>query len=114
MGEVMIGWYLSRVDVLDCQSGAKTAFVVERWLAVDEDDGCVIGLLFKKEHSAVVGLIERVVPAAGPGDRGGEALAREQTRAQLTDGHVWLSVFLRPPASRFTRVQRFISSFRHP
>ena len=29
-----------------------------------------------------------------------------KTRKNLTDGHIWFSVFHRPPTSRFTRVQR--------
>ncbi len=32
-----------------------------------------------------------------------------KTRTELTDGHLWFSVFARPPESRFTRVQRLTS-----
>lgn len=105
-------WYLSRVIVLDCQTGTKYPFVVDRWLAVDEDDG----------------MIERMVPIAGLAELTNfDTLFAQRTKDQFTglpshlppnssllnpllpsppDHHLWFSVFARPARSRFTRVQR--------
>ncbi len=34
-------WQLNQVIILDCQTGKKFPFIVNKWLAVDEDDGVV-------------------------------------------------------------------------
>lgn len=66
-------------------------FICDHWLALDKEDG----------------EIERLVPVAGS-----EEIAQfghmfyMKTRQDVTDGHLWVSVFSRPTKSTFTRVQR--------
>ena len=68
------GWHLNRVLVVDCQTGAKHPFIVDRWLAVDEEDG----------------LIERMVPISGEQELTNFAtLFSHRTKNQLSDGHLW-------------------------
>ncbi|PVD28955.1 hypothetical protein C0Q70_11551 [Pomacea canaliculata] len=40
-GGYQAGWFLSRLDVEDLQSGQRYLFMCERWLAVDKDNGVV-------------------------------------------------------------------------
>ena len=84
-------WYLFRVLIRDLQTDAKWWFVCDRWLAVEEDDGAVdrrLRLATKEELTKF------------------NILFVNATRKNLLDGHLWLSVFTRPPKSTFTRVQR--------
>lgn len=84
-------WYLFRVLIRDLQTDSKWWFVCDRWLAVEEGDGSVdrrIQLATKKELTKF------------------NILFVNATRKNLLDGHLWLSVFTRPPKSTFTRVQR--------
>lgn len=84
-------WYLFRVLIRDLQNDAKWWFVCDRWLAVEEGDGAVdrrLNVATKKELTKF------------------NILFVNATRKKLLDGHLWLSVFTRPPKSTFTRVQR--------
>lgn len=84
-------WYLLRVMVHDVQSDVKTWFICDRWLAVEEDDGCV-------ERS--------LIPASKEELTSFNLLFSTEARKNLTDGHLWFSVVTRPAKSNFTRVQR--------
>ncbi|XP_038618623.1 LOW QUALITY PROTEIN: polycystin-1 [Tachyglossus aculeatus] len=86
-------WFLQHVIVKDLQSGRCHFFLVNDWLSVEGEDGG--------------GLVEKEVLAAS------EAALRRFPRllvAELQRGffekHIWLSLWDRPPRSRFTRVQR--------
>lgn len=84
-------WYLFRVLIRDLQTDSKWWFVCDRWLAVEEGDGAVdrrLKLATKAELTKF------------------NILFVNATRKNLLDGHLWLSVFTRPPKSTFTRVQR--------
>uniref|UniRef100_A0A1I8GMZ4 PLAT domain-containing protein n=2 Tax=Macrostomum lignano TaxID=282301 RepID=A0A1I8GMZ4_9PLAT len=84
-------WYCNYVSIIDLQTRRRYHFVVNRWMAVEEDDGAV----------------DRVVPVAGNQELGDFSyLFSMDTKKRLTDGHLWLSVMARPPESRFTRVER--------
>jgi hypothetical protein len=51
--------------------------------------------------------IDRLVPVAGKEQMGQFAhLFQSTSKKNLQDGHLWFSIFMRPPRSRFTRVQR--------
>ena len=66
-------------------------FICERWLAVEEDDGRV----------------DRILPVANEKELTHfQHLFVSKTVKELGDGHLWFSVFTRPPASTFTRLQR--------
>ena len=84
-------WFLSFIVVRDVQTGEKFEFICNKWLAVEKDDGST----------------DRLLPVAGL-DEATEFshLFQQTTQKNLADGHLWFSVFMRPPRSRFTRVQR--------
>ena len=85
------GWYLDNVQVSDLQSGRTYAFLVNQWLAVDEGDG----------------QIDRLTAVASPHELTAfSALFASNSKKNLTDGHLWVSVFLRPYQSNYTRLQR--------
>ena len=84
-------WYLHRIMVHDIQTDAKAWFICDRWLAVEEDDGCVDRTL---------------IPATKDELTSFNLLFSTEARKKLTDGHLWFSVFTRPAKSNFTRVQR--------
>ena len=53
------------------------------------------------------GSVEKVLPVAGPEEIASfNHLFFSSTQKNITDNHIWFSVFIRPPKSRFTRVQR--------
>ncbi|KAK2499988.1 hypothetical protein MC885_005212 [Smutsia gigantea] len=86
-------WFLQHVIVRDLQTARSTFFLVNDWLSV--------------ETEANGGLVEKEVLAASD-------VALRQCRRRLVaelqrgffDKHIWLSIWDRPPRSRFTRVQR--------
>lgn len=84
-------WYLFRVLIRDLETESKWWFVCDQWLAVEEGNGAVdrrLKLATKEELTKF------------------NILFVNATRKNLLDGHLWLSVFTRPPKSTFTRVQR--------
>ncbi|XP_071814843.1 polycystin family receptor for egg jelly-like isoform X3 [Apostichopus japonicus] len=84
-------WFLSRVSVKDLRTEKVYYFIVDQWLAVEEDDG----------------KIERVCPVAGKSELTAFGfLFYSKSRKNLSDGHLWFSIFARPYKSSFTRVQR--------
>eukprot|EP00794_Sanderia_malayensis_P014077 gene14077-15546_t len=84
-------WYLSKVAIRDLNTNKNYLFINEAWLAVEEGDGS----------------IERVLPIASDDEIASfNHLFYSTTQKNLTDSHLWFSVFIRPPQSRFTRVQR--------
>ncbi|XP_043195453.1 polycystic kidney disease protein 1-like 2 [Amphibalanus amphitrite] len=89
-------WYLQYILVRNVQTGEMTTFVCNEWLAVEYDDG----------------LIDRLIPVAGKEQmRDFATVFPHQSQQSLSDGHLWFSVFLRPPRSRFTRMQRVSCCF---
>ncbi|CAM1318005.1 Uncharacterised protein g6863 [Pycnogonum litorale] len=87
-------WYLDFVVIRDVQTGRKYEFLAHRWFAVELDDGT----------------IDRMLPVSGMDELSQFShLFTTQSNRNFRDGHLWLSVFLRPPRSRFTRVQRVSS-----
>ena len=82
-------WFLGAVIVRDVQTGVKYQFANDRWLAVEYHDG---------EVDRTIPVVEGELP-----------LRRRfyQTRENnLKQNHLWISVFSRPPRSRYTRCQR--------
>ena len=89
-------WYLQYVLVRNVQTDEMTTFVCNEWLAVEYDDG----------------LIDRLSPVAGKEQmRDFATVFPYKSQESLSDGHLWFSVFLRPPRSRFTRMQRVSCCF---
>ena len=84
-------WYLSRVVIHDLNEDRKYVFLNDNFLAVEVGDGS----------------LERSIAVAGPEEiKGFNHLFFSTTQKNISDGHIWFSVFIRPPKSRFTRVQR--------
>lgn len=103
-------WYFRRMQLLDIQTGEQFFFICDRWLAVEEDDGqvnSILKLLINDTIEIESFKIERVIPVAGKHDLTAfDQLFYAKTQKNLFDGHIWFSVFRRPPRSSFTRVQR--------
>ncbi|XP_070186772.1 polycystin-1-like protein 2 [Littorina saxatilis] len=84
-------WYLGRLVAEDLQNGQRYNFLCEKWLALDKDDG----------------QIDRIVPVTLKDEvMTFDKLFSEHARVGITDTHLWLSCFMRPERSTFTRVQR--------
>ncbi|XP_022236079.1 polycystic kidney disease protein 1-like 2 [Limulus polyphemus] len=84
-------WFLSFIVIRDVQTGQKYEFIANKWFAVEKDDGA----------------IDRLLPVAGKGEATEFShLFNVTSRKNLSDGHLWFSIFMRPPKSRFTRCQR--------
>ncbi|VDL90590.1 unnamed protein product, partial [Schistocephalus solidus] len=84
-------WFCDFVVVIDLQTTYKYYFIVGKWFAVDEDDG----------------LVDRVIPVVGSQERlQFSYLFNSKVKLDVSDGHLWISVFTRPVHSRFTRVER--------
>ena len=89
-------WYLKYVLVRDLQTMNKFDFIVQRWFAVEKDDG----------------LIERTIPLASQTEREQFSyLLSKKVSDNVSDNHLWFSIFSRPASNPFTRVQRCTCSF---
>ena len=87
----MRSWFLSYIVVKDIQTKERFEFICNNWFAVEKGDGS----------------IDRLLPVAGLDEATQFShLFHQKSSKSLKDGHLWFSVFMRPPASRFTRVQR--------
>ncbi|EDO38971.1 predicted protein, partial [Nematostella vectensis] len=84
-------WYVNKVSVRNVLRGQVYHFLCSRWFAVEHDDG----------------QIHRTISVASKGDiETFSHLFYHASHKNITDGHLWFSVFTRPAKSRFTRVQR--------
>ncbi|XP_033117714.1 uncharacterized protein LOC117117519, partial [Anneissia japonica] len=84
-------WFLSRASIKDLQTNRIYYFMLDKWLAVEEDDG----------------QIERIIPVAGMSELTSFGhLFYSRTRRNLSDAHLWFSVFMRPAKSTFNRCER--------
>ncbi|CAF0742236.1 unnamed protein product [Didymodactylos carnosus] len=89
-------WFLKYIVVRDLQTMEKQHFICQQWLAVEKDDGSV----------------DRLLPVAGEAQKTEFAyLMSKKTYQNMSDGHLWFSVFSRPPSTRFTRFQRCTCCF---
>lgn len=79
-------WYLLSISIKDVQTGERTRFIADQWLAVDrgtfEDDIIIHGV------------------EAG-GDEDAYYLLKSGANRKLADDHIWWSVFSRPFRSRY-------------
>ena len=89
-------WFLKYVIVHDLQTRDKAYFICDKWLAVDKED-C---------------LVERMLPISLSEQKSEfKYLLAKQTKSKLSDGHLWLSVFVRPIQSAFNRLDRLTCCF---
>ncbi|CAF4201484.1 unnamed protein product, partial [Adineta steineri] len=89
-------WFLKYIIVRDLQSLNKFYFICQQWFAVEKDDG----------------RIERTLPIASDAEKQefSYVLAKKAYHS-ISDGHLWFSIFSRPPSNKFTRVQRCTCCF---
>uniref|UniRef100_A0A8V5G5U3 Uncharacterized protein n=1 Tax=Melopsittacus undulatus TaxID=13146 RepID=A0A8V5G5U3_MELUD len=86
-------WYLQHVIVRDLQSSKSYFFLVNDWLSVESEDND--------------GMVEKEVYAASEAElRSFSRIFRAELQRGFFEKHVWLSLWDRPPRSRFTRLQR--------
>lgn len=89
-------WYLKFVILIDLQTKERFYFLCENWLAVERGDG----------------LIDRLLPLATQVQKTNlNYLFKKQAKDQLSDGHLWFSVFSRPVQSSFSRLDRITCCF---
>ena len=92
----MASWFLKFIIVHDLQTRERLYFICDKWLSVDRDDG----------------RIDRIIPASGMKQKTEfKYLLNKETKGKLSDGHLWLSVFMRPVQSTFTRLDRITCCF---
>lgn len=83
-------WNLNKVNMKDLQT-KDTWIFLGGWLALDEGD-------FE---------IDKTIKPASEDDLSDFKLVfQEKLMQDLGDAHIWFSIFMRPPTSRFTRLQR--------
>uniref|UniRef100_A0A669QU75 Polycystin 1, transient receptor potential channel interacting n=1 Tax=Phasianus colchicus TaxID=9054 RepID=A0A669QU75_PHACC len=86
-------WYLQHVIVRDLQSSKSYFFLVNDWLSVESEEND--------------GMVEKEVYAASETElRSFSRIFVAELQRGFFEKHVWLSMWDRPPRSRFTRVQR--------
>jgi hypothetical protein len=89
-------WYLKYILINDLQTKQQYYFICEKWLGVEKDDG----------------VIDRILPVAGEAQKTEfNYLLQKQATKNLSDGHLWFSIFARPVQSAFTRVERITCCF---
>ena len=81
-------WFVETVTIRDRQTEEQWVFQINRWLAVERDDG-EIEVTIGKEN--VMSFSNQV---------------RQRFGRKLADSHLWMSVFGKASSSTFTRVQR--------
>ena len=86
-------WYLSALIIIDLQTGQRTEFSCNRWLAVEKEDGA----------------IERVVQASGA--RSCQEMLIHTAGKQIMENHVWFSIFFKSHRSRYSRKERTSTAF---
>ncbi len=89
-------WYLKFIIVHDLQTKERFYFLCERWFAVEKGDGKIDRLLTVATDSQKANL---------------QYLAQKQIKNNIADNHLWLSIFTRPAASSFTRLDRVTCVF---
>ncbi|XP_071952193.1 polycystin-1-like [Antedon mediterranea] len=84
-------WYLATIVIADSQTGRRFHFVCETWLSLMEDNGAV----------------EKTFQVLGDEEmKKFSTIFQIESKQQLANQHLWLSVVDRPQQSRFTRTQR--------
>ncbi|CAF3860190.1 unnamed protein product, partial [Adineta steineri] len=89
-------WFLKYIIVRDLQTMEKSYFICQQWFAVEKDDE----------------RIERILPIAGELQKHEFSyVLSKQAYHSVTEGHLWFSIFSRPPSNKFTCVQRCTCCF---
>ncbi len=89
-------WFLKHIIVKDLQTREKFYFLCQNWLAVENGDGQIERCLFVALDAQKTQL---------------SYLMEKQAKNYVFDYHLWLSVFIRPVKSTFTRLDRVTCCF---
>ena len=81
-------WFVETVVIKDRQTEERWVFPINRWLALEKDDGQIGVTVDSKSRSAF------------------SAQFRSCFARKIADSHLWMSVFGKACSSTFTRVQR--------
>ena len=81
-------WFVESVVIQDRQTEERWVFPINRWLALEKDDGQIGVTVDSKSRSAF------------------SAQVRSCFARKIADSHLWMSVFGKACSSTFTRVQR--------
>ena len=81
-------WFVETVVIKDRQTEERWVFPINRWLALEKDDGQIGVTVDSKSRSAF------------------SAQVRSCFARKIADSHLWMSVFGKACSSTFTRVQR--------
>jgi polycystin 1L2 len=92
----MASWFLKHIIVRDLQTGEKFYFICEQWMGVEKEDGRIERELFVAGDKQIKEL---------------KYLLEKQSKQQMNDSHLWLSIFNKPVQSKFTRLDRVTCGF---
>ena len=81
-------WFVENITIRDRQTEEQWVFPVNRWLAVEKDDGLIEVTVSNKTLSTF------------------SSQFRWRFGRKIADSHLWMSVFGKASSSTFTRVQR--------
>ncbi|XP_065660223.1 uncharacterized protein LOC101236989 isoform X5 [Hydra vulgaris] len=85
------GWYLRNIIIIDLQTEKQFLFIGHRWIAVDRGT-CNL---------------DCVIPVASPEETSNfNYIFTTKAVHELSNSHLWFSIFARSPKSTFTRCQR--------
>lgn len=84
-------WFLQQVVITDQETEEMWYFFVNKWLALDNRSGSIEVSVEAAKQQELAKL---------------KHLFYARTARGLGDGHIWISVFTRPPQNPFTRCQR--------
>ena len=84
-------WFLQQVVMTDQQTDEKWYFFANQWLSLDERGGSVELDIQAAEKDELTSF---------------KPVFHARTSRSLGEGHIWISVFTRPPHNPFTRCQR--------
>ena len=86
------GWFLRDFFITELESQEKWYFLANRWLAVEKGKGDV-EIELKTSNKEEMSTFKNVFYS--------------RASKRLADGHLWISLFAKPPQSSFSRTQRF-------
>ena len=84
-------WFLQEVVITDQQTETMWYFFANQWLSLDDRSGTIVLDIEAAEKDEIKSF---------------KPLFHARTARSLGEGHIWISVFTRPPQNPFTRCQR--------
>ena len=84
-------WFLQDVVITDQQTEKMSYFFANQWLSLDERNGTIVLDIEAADEDEITSF---------------KPLFQARTARSLGEGHIWISVFTRPPQNPFTRCQR--------